>query len=449
MKRRIVIADDEKNTREGLKWAIEGKGVEVALAADGQEALDILATQDVDLVIADLKMPRVDGMELLHRIKEDYAATEVIVLTGHGTVESAVEAMKIGAYDYVMKPVNLDELNLLVERALMLRSMKEENLDLHRQLDERYGFDKIIGRSQAMMKIFRRIKQVAPSKATVLIQGESGTGKELIASAIHYNSPRKNKPFIKINCGALSSTLLESELFGHEKGAFTDAYKQKQGRFELANEGTIFLDEVSETTREFQVKLLRVLQEQEFERVGGTRTIKVDVRVITATNKNLEECVKEGRFREDLFYRLDVIQINVVPLRERTEDIPLLVNAILQEFCQEYGKEMLEVSPKVMSIFQQYHWPGNVRQLRNVIEGLVVMATSREITPKNLPEEIRREVDRGRFLKIKTGSTLKDAERELIKATLLDVNGNKARAARMLGLGRKTLYRKLQEYGIE
>jgi len=449
MKRRIVIADDEKNTREGLKWAIEGKGVEVALAADGQEALDILATRDVDLVIADLKMPRVDGMELLHRIKEDYAGTEVIVLTGHGTVESAVEAMKIGAYDYVMKPVNLDELNLLVERALMLRSMKEENLELHRKLDERYGLDKIIGRSQAMMKVFRRIKQVAPSKATVLIQGESGTGKELIASAIHYNSPRKNKPFIKINCGALSPTLLESELFGHEKGAFTDAYKQKQGRFELANEGTIFLDEVSETTREFQVKLLRVLQEQEFERVGGTRTIKVDVRVITATNKKLEECVKEGRFREDLFYRLNVIQINVVPLRERTEDIPLLVNAILQEFCQEYGKEMLEVSPKVMSIFQQYHWPGNVRQLRNVIEGLVVMATSREVTPKSLPEEIRREVDRGRFLKIKTGSTLKDAERELIKATLLDVNGNKAKAARMLGLGRKTLYRKLQEYRIE
>ncbi len=449
MKRRIVIADDEKNTREGLKWAIEGKGVEVALAADGQEALDILATRDVDLVIADLKMPKVDGMELLHRIKEDYAGTEVIVLTGHGTVESAVEAMKIGAYDYVMKPVNLDELNLLVERALMLRSMKEENLELHRKLDERYGLDKIIGRSQAMMKVFRRIKQVAPSKATVLIQGESGTGKELIASAIHYNSPRKNKPFIKINCGALSPTLLESELFGHEKGAFTDAYKQKQGRFELANEGTIFLDEVSETTHEFQVKLLRVLQEQEFERVGGTRTIKVDVRVITATNKNLEECVKEGRFREDLFYRLNVIQINVAPLRERTEDIPLLVDVILKEFCQEYGKEMLEVSPKVMSIFQQYHWPGNVRQLRNVIEGMVVMAISREITPKSLPEEIRREVDRGRFLKIKTGSTLKDAERELIKATLLDVNGNKAKAARMLGLGRKTLYRKLQEYRIE
>ncbi len=449
MKRRIVIADDERNTREGLKWAIEGKGVEVSVAADGQEALDILATRDVDLVIADLKMPKVDGMELLHRIKEDYAGTEVIVLTGHGTVESAVEAMKIGAYDYVMKPVNLDELNLLVERALMLRSMKEENLELHRRLDERYGFDKIIGRSQAMMKVFRKIKQVAPSKATVLIQGESGTGKELIASAIHYNSPRKNKPFIKINCGALSPTLLESELFGHEKGAFTDAYKQKQGRFELANEGTIFLDEVSETTREFQVKLLRVLQEQEFERVGGTRTIKVDVRVITATNRNLEECVKEGRFREDLFYRLDVIQINVVPLRERTEDIPLLVNAILKEFCQEYGKEMLEVSPKVMSIFQQYHWPGNVRQLRNVIEGLVVMATSREIMPKSLPEEIRREVDRARFLKIKTGSTLKDAERELIKATLLDVNGNKAKAARMLGLGRKTLYRKLKEYRLE
>ncbi len=449
MKRRIVIADDERNTREGLKWAIEGKGVEVSLAADGQEALDILATRDVDLVIADLKMPKVDGMELLQRIKEDYASTEVIVLTGHGTVESAVEAMKIGAYDYVMKPVNLDELNLLVERALMLRSMKEENLELHRQLDERYGFDKIIGRSQAMMKVFRKIKQVAPSKATVLIQGESGTGKELIASAIHYNSPRKNKPFIKINCGALSPTLLESELFGHEKGAFTDAYKQKEGRFELANEGTIFLDEVSETTREFQVKLLRVLQEQEFERVGGTRTIKVDIRIITATNRNLEECVKEGRFREDLFYRLDVIQINVVPLRERTEDIPLLVNAILKEFCQEYGKEMLEVSPKVMSIFQQYHWPGNVRQLRNVIEGLVVMATSREIMPKSLPEEIRREVDRGRFLKIKTGSTLKDAERELIKATLLDVNGNKAKAARMLGLGRKTLYRKLKEYRLE
>jgi DNA-binding NtrC family response regulator len=449
MKRRIVIADDEKNTREGLKWAIEGKGVEVGLAADGQEALDILATQDVDLVIADLKMPRIDGMELLRRIKEEYPGTEVIVLTGHGTVETAVEAMKIGAYDYVIKPVNLDELNLLVERALMLRSMKEENLLLHRQLDERYGFDKIIGRSPAIMKVFRKIKQVAPSRATVLIQGESGTGKELIASAIHYNSPRKNKPFVKINCGALSPTLLESELFGHEKGAFTDAYKQKQGRFELANEGTIFLDEVSETTQEFQVKLLRVLQEQEFERVGGTRTIKVDVRVIAATNTNLEERVRQGRFREDLFYRLNVIQINLVPLRERTEDIPLLVNEFLKEFCQEYGKEILDVSPKVMSILQQYNWPGNVRQLRNVIEGMVVMATSRELTPKSLPEEIRKQVDQGRFLKLKTGSTLREAERELIKATLLDVNGNKAKAARMLGLGRKTLYRKLQEYGIE
>lgn len=449
MKRRIVIADDEKNTREGLKWAVEGKGVEVALAADGQEALDILATQDVDLVIADLRMPRVDGIELLHRIKNEYPGTEVIILTGHGTVESAVEAMKIGAYDYVMKPVNLDELNLLLERALMLKAMKEENLALHRQLDERYGLDKIIGRSPAMMKVFRKIKQVAPSKATVLIQGESGTGKELVASAIHFNSPRKNKPFIKINCGALSPTLLESELFGHEKGAFTDAYKQKQGRFELANEGTIFLDEVSETTPEFQVKLLRVLQEQEFERVGGTRTVKVDVRVITATNKSLEQCVQEGRFREDLFYRLNVIQINLVPLRERAEDIPLLVNSFLKEFSQEYGKEMLDVSPKVMSILQQYHWPGNVRQLRNVIEGLVVMATTREITPKSLPEEIRSEVDRGRFLKIKTGSTIQEAERELIKATLLEVNGNKAKAARMLGLGRKTLYRKLQEYRIE
>jgi DNA-binding NtrC family response regulator len=448
MGRRILIVDDEKNTREGLRWALDGKNYDISLATDGQEAADLLSIQPFDLVITDLKMPAMDGMELLNLILKKHPKTIVIILTGHATVENAVEAMKKGAYDYIEKPINIDDLNLLVEHTLLEKNLPEEDENLRQFLQRQYSMESIIGDSPAMKKVFEKIIHVAPTRATVLIQGESGTGKELIASAIHYNSPRWNKPLIKLNCGALTHTLLESELFGHEKGAFTDAHRQKIGRFELADGGTIFLDEISETSLEFQVKLLRVLQEQEFERVGGVKTVHVDVRVIAATNKNLKVCVEKGTFREDLFYRLNVIQINVPPLRERREDIPLLAEHFLKEFCAENNKSNVRISPQAMALLQGFSWRGNVRQLRNVIEGMVVMATSNEITPVNLPEEIRQKSEKEQTISIKAGASLAEMEKKLIETTLIREGGNKAKVARILGMGRKTLYRKMHEYGI-
>ncbi|MCD6385823.1 sigma-54-dependent Fis family transcriptional regulator [Candidatus Sumerlaeota bacterium] len=453
MKRKILIVDDEQNTREGMKWALEGseKKYEVYTCADAESGLAVALEKQVELIITDLKMPGMDGMELLRRVKEKMPEVQVIVPTGYGTIESAVEAMKLGAFDYVLKPINIDELNLIVERALQHKRMKEENIALRQVIDKKFGFENILGNSPAMENIFRQIRMVAPTKSTVLIQGESGTGKELIASAIHYNSPRKNKPFIIVNCGALTPTLLESELFGHEKGAFTDAYREKPGRFELADGGTLFLDEISETTSEFQVKLLRVIETQTFERVGGTESITVDVRIITATNKNLKELVQQGKFRQDLYYRLNVIQIYVPPLRERREDIPLLVNAFVKELCEKNKKPLMSVSPKTMALLQNYDWPGNVRQLKNVIEAAVIMCNTQEIQPRHLPEEIR-EAEQSNAdeetVCLKIGSSLRDAEIALIRATLKRVNDNKTKAAKILGIGRKTLYRKLEEYGI-
>ena len=448
MKRRILIVDDEKNTREGLRWALDSPGCEINHAADGEEASRLLAASPFDLVITDLKMPNMDGMELLDLIVKKYPRTVVIVLTGHATVETAVEAIKKGASEYIEKPINIDVLNMLVDRALMQKNLEEEDDTQRQSLQKQFEIGNILGVSPAMKNVFEKIQHVAPTRATVLIQGESGTGKEMIASAIHYNSPRKNKPFIKLNCGALTTTLLESELFGHERGAFTDAQRQKVGRFELADGGTLFLDEISETSQEFQVKLLRVLQEQEFERVGGVKTIRVDVRVIAATNQNLKERVQAGVFREDLFYRLNVIQITVPPLRERIEDIPILANHFLKEFAEEYNKPNLVMPAQTIAQLQNFSWPGNVRQLRNVIEGLVVMATGNEIAPAHLPEEIRQIPSLDDSLSIKPGISIAEMEKRLIESTLLAENGNKAKAARILGMGRKTLYRKLQEYGI-
>jgi DNA-binding NtrC family response regulator len=431
MKHRILIVDDEKNTRDGLQWSLEGKNNQVQTAASGAEALEIVRSNEVHLMLSDLKMPEMDGLELLKAVREESPSTEVVILTGHGTVESAVEAIKMGAFDYLMKPVNLEELGLLVERVLMQRDLKEENAALREQLEERHDFDSIVGHSAKMEAVFRQVRQVAPTRASVLLTGESGTGKELIASAIHYNSTRKHKRFIKLNCGALTTSLLESELFGHEAGAFTDARKQKIGRFELADGGTIFLDEISETAPEFQVRLLRVLQEQEFERVGGTQT------------------VREGRFREDLYYRLNVVRIAIPPLRERRDDIPLLVHAFLSEFCKENKKPLLKIAPKAMTALCEHDWPGNVRQLRNAIEGMVVMAQGREIGIRNLPEEVRSEASAHRTFSLRVGATLADMEKEMIRATLEETKGNRAAAARILGLGRKTLYRKIEEYGLE
>lgn len=451
MKHKILIVDDEEPTRDGLRSILEfkNKDLDIYIAADGNEALKIIENTDIDLIISDLRMPGMDGMTLLSLVKEGYPDIDVIIMTAFGQIDTAIEAMKKGAVDYLQKPVQIEEISLLVNRILEQRAIKEENIRLKEEIGQKYSFEKIIGISEPMQKIFKKIQLVAPTKSTVLICGESGTGKELIASAIHYNSSRRHKPFIKVNCGALTPTLLESELFGHEKGAFTNAFKQKEGRFELADGGTILLDEISETSLDFQVKLLRVLQEQEFERVGGTQTIKVDVRVICTTNKDLEQYVAEKKFREDLFYRLNVIQIKVPPLRDRQEDILLLIDNFMTEFCHENNKEKLSLSSKVISLLQNYHWPGNVRQLRNIIEGIVVMSSTKVITPKNLPEDIRLEGDKEEYIKLRSGSTLKDAEKELIKITLSECNGNKALAARKLGLGRKTLYRKIEEYGIK
>jgi DNA-binding NtrC family response regulator len=447
MTRRILIVDDEKNTREGLRWALEAQAADILLAADGEQALLALGEQPVDLVLSDLRMPRMDGMELLQHVREEHPATEFVMLTGHGTVETAVEAMKVGAFDYLMKPVNLEELNLLVRRVFEARELKQENERLRAEVNERYGFENIIGNSAAMQRVFQVVRQVAPTKASVLVQGETGTGKELVARAIHYNSPRRKRPFVAVNCGALSQSLLESELFGHEKGSFTGAHAQRAGRFEAADKGTIFLDEIGETSPEFQVKLLRILQEQEFERVGGIRPIKVDVRVVAATNRDLKKEVDAGRFREDLYYRLNVVKIDLPPLRERQDDIPLLVHHFLQQFNREHGRN-LTIAPKALQLLQNYSWPGNVRQLRTMMESISILTTGKEIQPRHLPNEVATDPDPGQHLRLKVGMTMRDAERELIRATLAELGGNKARAARVLGVGRKTLYRKLEEYQL-
>jgi DNA-binding NtrC family response regulator len=444
----ILVVDDEKNTREGLRWALENSDTYVLTASNGIEALELLREHPVDLMITDLRMPELDGLELLRRIKAERPEVSVIILTGHGTVENAVDAMKEGAVDYLLKPVNLDELQMRVERARQQKSLERENLDLRERVDQLYAFENIVGRSPAMLEVFEKVRLVAPTRANVLIYGESGTGKELIANAIHQNSPRRNKPFVKVNCGALPLTLLESELFGHDKGAFTGAINTRRGRFELADGGTLFLDEISETAPEFQVKLLRVLQEGEFERVGGTQTIKVDVRIIAATNKRLDELVRQGKFREDLYYRLKVVEIDLPPLRERPEDIPLLVEYFLEEFSRYYGKPKPRVHPAVLTALQNYHWPGNVRQLRNVLEGAFVMAAG-EITLKHLPPEIHSEQSKDNYVRLPLTSSLEDAERLLIQAALTYNQGNRAKTARQLGIGRKTLYRKMTQYGIE
>ena len=445
----VMVVDDEKNTREGLKWSLEAAQMEIETAADGREAIDLFHRQHFDLVVTDLKMPNVDGLELLKRVKVADPTTEVIVLTAHGTIETAVEAMQQGAFHYQTKPVDLAELRLNCERALRTRRMAIENKELKSLVNKRYGFENIIGNTPEMERVFQTVRQVAPTRATVLIQGESGTGKELIAHAIHLHSDREKNPFVAVNCSALTSTLLESELFGHEKGAFTHAIKTRPGRFELADGGTILLDEISETSPDFQAKLLRVLQEQTFERVGGVGPIKVDVRVVASTNKDLKKLVEEGAFRDDLFYRLNVVMLTLPPLRERREDIPLLVDAFLKEFCEANNRPMLRISPKAMTLLQDFPWPGNVRQLRNVIEGLVVMSVSRDIGPNNLPEEVRSALPARGSVSLRVGATLDDAERELIRATLTQNNGNRAQTARILGIGRKTLYRKLEEYDIE
>jgi DNA-binding NtrC family response regulator len=443
----ILVADDEKNIREGLREALALDGYEVVTAADGKEAMEAVTRGEVDLLITDLKMPRLSGEELLKGVSAQFPTLPVIILTGHGTIESAVQAMHDGAYDFLTKPVNLDRLSLLVKRALASRELAEQNRAMQEELERRSGFASIIGRSNEMRQVFEIVRQVAPSRSSVLITGESGSGKEMIAEALHYNSPRKDKPFIKVHCAALTESLLESELFGHEKGAFTGAIARKRGRFELAHLGTLFLDEIGEINQNVQIKLLRVLEEKRFERVGGEETVEVDVRLIAATNRDLKEAITRGTFREDLYYRLNVVNIHIPPLRERKEDIPLLAAAFLREFSQENGKSLDGIDAKARLALYNYPWPGNVRQLRNSIESAVVLAKGSTITVDDLPPNIRGETA-GDLLRLPVGASLQDVEKEVIRSTLAREGGNKSRTAEILGIGRKTLHRKIEEYGL-
>lgn len=445
MKPTILIVDDEKNTREGLKRGLEHNRYNILLAEDGKTALEYFSTELIDLMLADLKMPGMGGIQLMQKVKEISPNTLTIILTAYGTVETAVSAMKQGAYDFVTKPINLDEVDILIRRALSTRRIEQENISLRQQLDKRFGFENIIGDTPQMKQIFETIKQVAPTKATVLITGESGTGKELVANAIHLHSLRKNGPFVDVHCAALTETLLESELFGHEKGAFTGAIQLKPGRFELADGGTLFLDEISEMNPSTQVKLLRVLETQKFQRVGGTKNIKVDMRLIAATNTNLEKKIKEGKFRDDLYYRLNVVSIKVPPLRERKDDIPLLVDTFLREFCKEHKKQAMTIKQDALQKLIDYSWPGNVRELRNLLESIIILSKKTEITLDDIPLHIREGIVPSMLTE--TGN-IRDAEKTLIVDALHKTKNNKTKAAELIGISRRTLHRKIKEYGV-
>ena len=446
----ILVVDDEKNIREGLSRALELDGYEVLTAEDGKVAQELLAKRRVDLVLTDLKMPRVGGEELLKSIAGTQPNLPVIVLTGHGTVENAVVAMRNGAYDFLTKPINLDRLSMLVKRALESRVLVLEHQALKEEvekLEKKRKFAQLIGKSAPMQRVFELISQVATTRASVLITGESGVGKELVADAIHNLSDRSQGPFIKTHCAALSETLLESELFGHEKGSFTGAVGQKKGRFELAHAGTIFLDEIGEINPSVQVKLLRVLQERSFERVGGEKSLDVDVRVISATNRDLKKEIATGRFREDLYYRLNIVNIHIPPLRERKDDIPLLTATFLSELAAENNKTIEGIDTKARIALANYSWPGNVRELRNCIESAVVLTKGTIVTLEDLPPQVRSAED-GNVIKLDIGVTMDQAEREIIRQTLIHFKGNKSKSAEVLGIGRKTLHRKLHDYDL-
>lgn len=444
----ILIVDDDKNTREGLQQALEREDRVIQTAADGREGLDLLQERIFDIVITDLRMPRMDGIEFLTEIKKRSPDTAVIVVTGYGTIETAVKAMREGALDFISKPVKLDEIEFRITRVLQQKQLVFENEFLKERLKERFGLDNMVGRSPNMIKVFETIQQIAPTKSTVLITGETGTGKELVAYAIHANSPRRERLFQPVNCAALPESLLESELFGHERGAFTGAVKQKKGYFEVADGGTLFLDEIGEINLSVQVKLLRVLEQRQFERVGGTNTLSVDVRVIAATNANLEQLVREGRFREDLYYRLKVVTLELPPLRERREDIPLLAETFLQQLARENRKEGMRFEPETLELLKSYDYPGNVRELRHLVEQMVVLSRSPVLTPAELPGKYRVEPVRD-YIEIPRGSSLRTAEKKIILETLREQDGNQTRTAEVLGIGRRTLIRKLQEYGVK
>ena len=445
----ILIVEDEKNTREGLERALR-RNYQTLPADSGERALQVLDETPVDIILSDLRLPGMDGLTLIKRALAHNSQPICILLTAYGSIESAVEAMKAGAYDFMTKPVNLDQLDLILRRALRSRRLESENKTLRTQLDNKFGLEAIIGQAPVMEELYKVIQQVAPARATVLIQGESGTGKELVANAIHGLSPRARGPFIAVHCAALPSTLLESELFGHEKGAFTGAVERRRGRFELAEGGTLFLDEISEIDPSTQVKLLRVLEERKFERVGGQETLDTDIRLITATNRDLHQLAQAGKFRQDLFFRLNVVTITVPPLRERVNDIPLLAQRFMGEFARENNKPIDDITSEALNALMAYAWPGNVRELRNALERMIVMAHGAELTVHDLPAIVRPSTDGQGTpnLGIKTNASLRDANRQMIVTALEAAGGNRTKAARQLGISRRTLHRKLREFEL-
>ena len=449
-KPRILVVDDEESIRMMLRAVLEEEGYEIIEAADGPEAVKAVEQNSLDLILLDIRMTTMDGIETLTEIRKISPFVPVLMMTAYATVKTAVEALKAGAFEYLAKPLDIEELKILVQKALEYYRLREENLTLKERLGSRFDFSRIIGKGRKMKELFDFLAQVAPSEATVLILGESGTGKELVANAIHHNSPRTQQPFVKVACAALPETLLESELFGHEKGAFTGAIARREGRFQAAHRGTIFLDEVGEMSLAIQTKLLRVLQEREFEPVGSSRTAKVDVRVIAATNKDLGKEIKEGRFREDLFYRLNVIPIHLPPVRERKEDIPALANHFLSLYREKNKKEIKEISPKALDLLIRHDWPGNIRELENCLERAVIVARGELIAPADLPPAIQN-LPAGKEdaeIPFPAGISLQEAEKALILKTLEDAGGNRSRAAEILGINRRTLQMKLKEYGM-
>ncbi len=451
----VLIVDDEILMRKFLEETLERFGIDVWTAKDGFMALELLKEKEFDVIFTDIKMPQMSGIELLRRAKGEYPDTEVVVMTAYGTVETAVDAMKIGAFDYILKPFSVDQIEIMLKKISDKHNLINENKYLKQEINRKYNFNEIIGTSYPMRNVMGLISKIATSKATVLIQGESGTGKELVARAIHYGSDRSNKPFIKLNCAAMPESLLESELFGHEKGAFTGAHTKRLGRFELANGGTILLDEVSEIPLHLQAKLLRVVQEREFERVGGEKSIKVDVRIIATTNRDLIQSIKKGEFREDLYYRLNVVPVFLPPLRKRPDDIIELTTFFINKYCAENGMDGFALSDNSIEKMLKYSWPGNVRELENIVERSVVMGAQEIIMPGEMIDNInddeeslldQENIVSGDDFGFKIGTTVREMEKQLIFESLKANQWNKTKTAQMLDISIRTLRNKLNEY---
>jgi len=455
-KDKILVADDEKSMREFLEIMLRKEGYKVTLASNGEEVLKWAEKDIFDLALLDLRMPKVDGLSALKKMKALSPETVVIVITAYASADTAIKAMKEGAYDYITKPFKVDEIKLIIKNALEKKNLQKENLILKKVVRDRYHFENIIGQSPKMLELYDLLEKVSPTKTNILITGESGTGKELVAKAIHYNSSRKEKPFVTLNCGAIPESLIESELFGHMKGAFTDAISTKKGLFEVADEGAIFLDEISELPLLMQVKLLRVLQDKEFKRVGGTEDIRVDVRIISATNKDLEEAVREKRFREDLFYRLNVIQIKMPPLRERREDIPLLGNHFLKKYSDDLDKHITKISPEALRILMNYDFPGNVRELQNIIERAVALEATSELTWQNLTSYLEEQlpIKKAGFdidfpnEGIDLEKVVSDLEKTLLLKAMDRTKGIKKKAAELLRINFRSMRYRLEKYGL-